>query len=52
MIKNSTSTLLNPTSFKKYEKEGTAYEQTEVPTWVVQDSISNMSFHQALIQTF
>lgn len=53
MIKKPTSTLLaTPLLSKKYEKRGIAYEQTEVPASVVQDSVSNMSFHQALIQTF
>lgn len=52
-MKTSTSTLLAMSLLsKKYEKGGIAYEQTEVPTWVVQDSVSNMPFHQALIQTF
>lgn len=41
-----------PTTFEKNEKEGIAYEQTESPARVVQDSVSNMAFHQALIQTF
>lgn len=53
MMENSTSTFLaTPPLSKKYEKGGIACEQTEVPAWIVQDSVSNMPFHQAAIQTF